>query len=187
MDIPEAPPQETEDGLVAVGGGWFVMNARDARWFDRPGRRSVSFTGKTEFEADTFFPMLGVQLAVLEPGEPNSMYHWETETEAFLVLSGEALLIVEGEERPLRQWDFVHCPPKTEHVIVGAGDGPCVVLAMSSRENQAFGPYGEYTANEVARRYGASPDEDTQDSDVAYTSFPETKPSRYRDGWLPDS
>jgi uncharacterized cupin superfamily protein len=187
MDIPEAPPQETEDGLVAVGGGWFVMNARDARWFDRPGRRSVSFTGKTEFEADTFFPMLGVQLAVLEPGEPNSTYHWETETEAFLVLSGEALLIVEGEERPLRQWDFVHCPPKTEHVIVGAGDGACVVLAMSSRENQAFGPYGEYTANEVARRYGASPEQDTQDADVADADVRESKPSRYRDGWLPDS
>ena len=129
--------------------------------------------------------MLGVNLAVLGPGEPNSMYHWETETEAFLVLSGEALLIVEGEERPLRQWDFVHCPPKTEHVIVGAGDGPCVVLAMSSRENQAFGPYGFYTANEVARGHRASPEEDTQDENVAYANVPDSKPTRYRDGWLP--
>jgi uncharacterized cupin superfamily protein len=94
--------------------------------------------------------MLGVNLAVLEPGEPNSMYHWETETEAFLVLSGEALLIVEGEERPLQQRDFVYCPPKTEHVIVGAGDGPSVVLAMSSRENQAFGPYGAWTRSPAA-------------------------------------
>ena len=185
--IPEAPPLETEDGLVAVGGGWFVLNARDARWHSSQRRQSVSFTGKTEFEADTYFPMLGVQLAVLQPGAPNSMYHWETETEAFLVLSGEALLIVEGEDRPLRQWDFVHCPPKTEHVIVGAGDGPCVVLAMSSRENQAFGPYGEYIANEVARRYGASPEEDTQDGNVAYASFPEVEPGRYREGWLPSS
>ena len=167
MDVPETPPRQTEDGLVAAGGGWFVLNARDARWTSRPGRQSVSFTGKTEFESDTYFPMLGVNLAVLEPGEPNSMYHWETETEAFLVLSGEALLIVEGEERPLRQWDFAYCPPKTEHVIVGAGDGPCVVLAMSSRERQAFGPYGAYTVDAVARRYGASPDEETQDTDVA--------------------
>ena len=111
MDVPETPPRQTEDGLVAGGGGWFVLNARDARWNSRPGRQSVSFTGKTEFESDTYFPMLGVNLAVLEPGEPNSMYHWETETEAFLVLSGEALLIVEGEERPLRQWDFAYCPP----------------------------------------------------------------------------
>ncbi len=102
------------------------------------------------------------------------------------MLSGEALLIVEGQERPLRQWDFVHCPPKTEHVIVGAGDGPCVVLAMSSRENQAFGPYGEYTANEVARRYGASPEEDTQDGAVVYAGVPESKPARYRAGFAAD-
>ena len=183
--VPEAQLEQTEDGLVPVSAGWFVLNARDGRWTHRPRRAGLSFTGKTEWEADTFFPMLGVNLAVLEPGEPNSMYHWETETEAFLVLSGEALLIVEGEERPLRQWDFVHCPPKTEHVVVGAGDGPCVVLAMSSRQNQAFGPYGWYTANEVARRYGASPDEDTQEGDEAYASFPDSEWSRYRDGWLP--
>jgi hypothetical protein len=63
---------------------------------------------------------------------------------------------------------LVHCPPKTEHVIVGAGDGPCVVLAMSSRENQAFGPYGAYTVDEVARRYGACAEEESQDGDVAY-------------------
>ena len=169
--VPEAKLEETETGLVPVSAGWFVVNARDARWFHRQGRHSVSLTGKTEWEADTLFPMLGVQLAVLEPGEPNSTYHWETETEAFLVLSGEALLIVEGEERPLRQWDFAHCPPKTEHVVVGAGDGPCVVLAMSSRENQAFGPYGEYTANEVARRYGASAEETTQDGEAADPSW----------------
>jgi hypothetical protein len=70
-------------------------------------------------------------------------------------------------------------------VIVGAGDGPCVVLAMSSRENQAFGPYGVYTANEVACRYGASPEEDTQDGNVAYAGVPKSQPSRYREGWLP--
>jgi uncharacterized cupin superfamily protein len=183
--IPEAPPKQTEDGLVAVGGGWFVLNAREACWNSRPGRQGLTFTGSTDFEADTYFPMLGVNLAVLEPGEPNSMYHWETEAEAFLVLSGEALLIVEGEERPLRQWDFVHCPPKTEHVIVGAGDGPCVVLAMSSRENQAFGPYGAYTVDEVARRHGACAEEETQDGNVAYAHVPKSEPTRYRDGWLP--
>ncbi len=183
--IPEAPPEKTEEGLVPVGGGWFVLNAREARWNSRPGRQGLPLTGSTDWEADTYFPMLGVSLAVLGPGEPNSMYHWETETEAFLMLSGEALLIVEGQERPLRQWDFVHCPPKTEHVIIGAGDGPCVVLAMSSRENQAFGPYGAYTVDEAARRYGACPEEETQDADVAYASVPNSEPTRYRDGWLP--
>jgi len=183
--VPEAPLEETGDGLVPVGAGWFVLNARDARWSERPGRRSVSFTGRTEWESDALFPMLGVNLAVLEPGQANSIYHWETETEAFLVLSGEALLIVQGEERPLRRWDFVHCPPKTEHVVVGAGEGPCVLLAMSSRERQAFGPYGEYVANEVAARHGASPPQTTQDNDVAYASVPGSQPTRYRDDWLP--
>jgi oxalate decarboxylase/phosphoglucose isomerase-like protein (cupin superfamily) len=110
------------------------------------------------------------------------MYHWETETEAFFVISGEALLVVEGVERPLRQWDFVYLPPKTEHVIVGAGDRPSVFLAMSSRENQRFGPYGEYPQNETAAKYGASP-EDPEDPDA---NWPESEPSRYREGWLPD-
>jgi uncharacterized cupin superfamily protein len=121
------------------------------------------------------------------PGEPNSMYHWETETESFLVLSGEALLIVEGQERPLRRWDFLHCPPKTEPVIVGAGDGPCVVLAMSSRENQAHGPYGAYTVDEVALRHGAGVEEETQDAEVAYARAPKSEPTRDRDGWLPST
>jgi uncharacterized cupin superfamily protein len=187
MDVPEAKLEQTDAGLVPATAGWFVLNARDARWNARPGRQSVSFTGKTEWEADTLFPMLGVNLAVLEPGEPNSTYHWETEAEAFLVLSGEALLVVEGQERPLKQWDFVHCPPKTEHVIVGAGDGPCILLSMSSRENQAFGPYGEYTANEIAHKYGASPEETTQDAEQADANWPESQPSRYREGWLPRS
>jgi uncharacterized cupin superfamily protein len=181
--IPEAQPEATEHGLVARGGGWFVLNAQDARWSERPGRRSLTFTGTTEFEADTFFSMLGVNLAVLEPGVPNSMYHWETETEAFLVLLGEALLIVEGEERPLRRWDFVRCPPKTEHVLVGAGDGPCVLLSMSSRQHQAFGPYGAYTVDEVARRHDASSDVETDDAAVAYADVPSSVLTRY-DGWL---
>jgi hypothetical protein len=94
--------------------------------------------------------------------------------------------VVEGQERPLKRWDFVHCPPKTEHVIVGAGDGPCILVAMSSRQNQAFGPYGEYTANETARKHGASLEEPTQDAEEADAGWPEPEPSRYRDGWLPD-
>ena len=129
--------------------------------------------------------MLGVQLAVLEPGEPNSLYHWETETEAFLVLSGEALLVVEGQERPLRQWDFVHCPPKTEHVIVGAGDGPCVVLAMSSRQNQAFGPYGEYVATRSRASTGRALRRRHRTQTSRTGPWPASEPASYRDGWLP--
>ena len=98
--------------------GWFVMNAREARWFDNPGRgHSLPLTGYDEYEAETFFPMLGMAIRVVNPGEPTDTYHWETEQEDFLVLSGEALLIVEGQERPLKQWDFVHCPPETRHAL----------------------------------------------------------------------
>src|SRR5213596_1294581 len=113
--------------LVAAGEGWFVLNAREARWRHREGRGdSLPFEGATDF------PQVGINLFVLGPGEPIGMYHWEADQEDFLLLSGEALLLVEGQERPLRPWDFVHCPPKTNHMIVGAGAGPCVVLAVGA-------------------------------------------------------
>ena len=106
--VPEAPLEQTGVGLSPAGEGWFVLNAREARWRHREGRGdSLRFTGWTDVEAETYFPQLGVQLLVLGPGEPIGMYHWERDQEDFLVLSGQALLIVEGQERPLRQWDFV--------------------------------------------------------------------------------
>ena len=184
--VPEAELVETGAGLVPDGAGWFVLNARDARWIHREGRgESLPFTGWTEHEAETYFPQLGVALVVLGPGEPIGMYHRETDQEDFLVLAGEALLLVEGQERPLRQWDFVHCPPQTEHMIVGAGSGPCTVLAVGAREHQT-GDWGAYTVHEVALRHGAGVDEETTDAGRAYARFPTAKPVRYRDGLLPD-
>jgi hypothetical protein len=98
--IPEASIEKTEAGLRPAGAGWFVLSAREARWNRRPGRGySLNFTGSTDAEAETYFAQLGVNLVVLEPGQPNAMYHWETEQEDFLVLYGEALLISEGQER----------------------------------------------------------------------------------------
>jgi uncharacterized cupin superfamily protein len=114
------------------------------------------------------------------------MYHWETEQEDFLVLSGEALLIVEGQERPLKRWDFVHCPPETRHVFVGAGEGPCVILGASSRQFQKDGPWGYYTVDETARAYGACSDVETQDREIAYANVPPSQPMRYREGLLSD-
>jgi uncharacterized cupin superfamily protein len=185
--VPEAELSDTGAGLVPASPGWFVMNARDARWVHRPGRGdNLPLTGSDEFEAETYFPMLGMAIQVLPPGEPNATYHWETEQEDFLVLAGEALLIVEGQERQLKQWDFVHCPPEARHAFVGAGDGPCVMLAMSSREFQKDGPWGYYCARETASRYNASAPEDTQDGDVAYARFAAQQPTRYRVGLLPD-
>jgi uncharacterized cupin superfamily protein len=185
--IPEANLQETEAGRVPASAGWFVLNARDARWFDKPGQGySLPLTGYDEYEAETFFPMLGMAIRVVHPGEPTGTYHWETEQEDFLVLSGEALLIVEGQERPLMQWDFVHCPPETRHAFVGTGDGPCVLLCVSSRQFQKDGPWGFYVTDEVAGRYNTSAPEDTQDGEVADARFPPPRPTRYRDGLLPD-
>ena len=116
--VPEAPLEQTEFGLTPGGGGWFVLNAREARWGDRRGRGyEAGLHGKGDFS------QLGIGLYVLGPGEPMAMYHWETDQEDFVVLSGEALLVIEGEERPLRQWDFVHCPAGTKHVS-GPGTAP---------------------------------------------------------------
>ena len=178
--VPESRPEPTENGHVSKGEGWFVLNARDSRWYAGPGRSAFC-----DLEGDQNFSQLGINLNVLDPGVPMAMYHWEADQEDFLVLAGEALLIVEGQERRLEQWDFVHCPPETRHVFVGAGDGPCVILAASSRQFQKDGPWGFYCADETARRYNASSPEDTQDGDVAYGRFPPSQTTRYREGLLP--
>jgi uncharacterized cupin superfamily protein len=186
--IPEARIEQTEHGLAATGGGWFVVNAREARWRHRPGRGdSLPFTGWSDHEAETYFPQVGVVLFVLEPGEPIGMYHWESNQEDFLVLSGEALLIIQGQERSLRRWDFVHCPAGTNHIIIGAGSGPCAVLAIGARDVNQEGPWGGYTVDEVAARHGVGVNAETSDADVAYARFPDTEPTRYREGRLPEA
>jgi uncharacterized cupin superfamily protein len=182
--VPEAKLKRTDAGLVADRHGWFVLNSREARWIEREGRGvNLPFTGWTEEEAETYFPQIGVALVRLGPGEPIGMYHWEADHEDFLVLAGEALLIIEGQERPLRQWDFVHCPPETKHMIVGAGDGPCLVLGIGGRDHiDEHCNGGAYVVDEVAERHGASP----EDPDDPYGPFAASEPTRYREGWLPD-
>ena len=113
---PEAQLEQTAEGLVAKTDGWFVLNAREARWYHAEGRSAFC-----DFEGELDFTQLGINISVLGPGESMAMYHWEADQEDFLVVAGEAVLIVEGEERPLQQWDFVHCPPNAKHTIVGAG------------------------------------------------------------------
>jgi len=123
---------------------------------------------------------------MLAPGDRMAMYHWEADQENFLVVAGEAVLIVEGEERPLKQWDFVHCPPETKHVIVGAGDTNCVIVAVGARDKSVGPNWGGYTVDEAAKRHDASVFEDTTKPDEAYARFPKREPSAYREGWLPD-
>jgi uncharacterized cupin superfamily protein len=114
-----------------------------------------------------------------------AMYHRENDQEDFLVLAGEALLIVEGEERPLRQWDFVHCPPGTNHVILGAGDGSCLLVAVGARERSTGPDWGAYTVDEAALRHGAGVEQETTDWQEAYARFPTRERTRYREGWIP--
>jgi uncharacterized cupin superfamily protein len=175
--VPEAPLERKDGGLAPTGEGWFVLNVADARWLtDDFG----SYTRFEDLEAAKF-PYLGINIGVLQPGQAACMYHGEDEQEDFIVLSGECLLLIEGEERPLKQWDFVHCPPWTEHVFVGAGDGPCAVLAIGTRRD------GDviYPAAEFAQRHGAAVREETSDPKVAYEGTAPSVPTEFDRSWLP--
>jgi uncharacterized cupin superfamily protein len=184
--VPEAELVPTERGLVPKGQGWFVVNARETQWWQRPGRGVLCEFEGAGFEGAAGFDQVGVNLTVLGPGEPMAMYHRENDQEDFLVLAGEALAIVEGEERPLRRWDFLHCPPGTNHVIVGAGAGPCVVLAVGARDRSRGPDWGAYTVDDAARRRGAGVERETTDAAEAYARFPKGGLTRYGEGWLPE-
>jgi uncharacterized cupin superfamily protein len=182
----EAELVGTEHGLVPKGQGWFVLNARDTQWWEREGRGVLCEFEGAGFEGALDFAQLGVNVTVLGPGEPMAMYHWENDQEDFLVLRGEAVLVVEGEERSLRAWDFVHCPSGTRHVIVGAGDEPCVLVCVGARDRSTGPEWGAYTVDETAQRHGAGVERETTDPHEAYACFPDGKLTRYREGWLPD-
>jgi len=176
--VEEARLRRTEAGLAPEGDGWFVVNARQARWRDDG---PLGFY--TPFAGEVRLPRIGINLAVLEPGQPSSMYHREDEQEGFLVLAGECLLLIEGEERSLRAWDFVHCPPWTEHVFVGAGEGPCAILMIGSRTPEAG---VVYPSSELARRHRAGVATETDSPQEAYAPYPDSVGVPYREGWLPE-
>ena len=182
MDVPEARIEKDENGAAAVTDGWFVLNAREARWRHRPGRGDV-----LSFDDEAApFAQVGVNIFVLGPGDPMSMYHWEADQEDFLVLAGEAVLIVEGEERSLRSWDFVHTPPHVPHTIVGAGTGPCVIVAVGARDHEGSPDWGAYPLDETAARHNAAAEHETTEPREAYARFEPGRPAPYRDGLLPD-
>jgi uncharacterized cupin superfamily protein len=163
--VPEAPLEKSATGLVATGPGWFTVNVRDAAWVrnERMGDACVIEGDAAPFE------QIGYTIAVLQPGQPNGMYHRESNQEDFLVLAGECLLLVEGDERHLRAWDFVHCPPGTDHIFVGAGDGPCVIFMAGARTNARD---TVYVRSDLALRHGAGVERDTPESREAYAPFP---------------
>jgi uncharacterized cupin superfamily protein len=171
--VAEARLEDFGSGLAPATDGWFVVNVQDAEWLTSENGEKRPSGSECAFENQKVeLQQLGIRLHVLEPGEPNGLYHSESKQEAFLVLCGECRLLVEGEERVLRPWDFFHSPAGTEHIFVGAGDGPCVILMAGAR--------GEdwrvrYPVSELAARYGASAEEETSDPRQAYTGF---EPSR---------
>jgi uncharacterized cupin superfamily protein len=163
--VPEA---KLEDG-VPQGPGWFVVSARDARWKHNELGAYCGFEAGPD--TDAHFEDLGINLNVLPPGKPMAMYHGEAGEEAFLVLEGECLLIAEGQERLLRKWDFVFCPPWTEHVIVGAGEKPALVLGAGVRKTGII-----YPANEAAIRNEAGVEQETKEPREAYVKYSRPEP-----------
>lgn len=175
----EAPLRETKYGLVADVDGWFVVNARDARWRERERLgRWCDFEGKRPFR------QLGFNISVLQPGESIGRYHREAHQEDFLVLSGSCVLVVGGEERELGRWDFFHCPAGTEHMIVGAGEEPCVVVAVGARGGRSG---LVYTVSDAAAKRGISVKRETKKPAEAYADLPPSRRIAYESGWLPES
>ncbi len=177
--IEETKLTRTDSGLEPEGPGWFVVNARDTAWW-----RSDAFGASCPFEAagERGFNEYGINIHVVWPGQANGMYHGEDAQEDFLVLSGECLLLVEGEERPLKAWDFVHFPAWTEHIVVGAGSGPCAILMVGARSE---GRGIRYPVAEVARRHDAGVEVETTEPREAYERFPGWERAPLEDAGLP--
>jgi uncharacterized cupin superfamily protein len=134
------------------------------------------------WEGEPAWPEVGVTLGVLGPGQSGGYYHAEDDQEGFLVLAGEGLVIVEGQERPLRQWDYFHCPAGTPHVLVGAGDSPFVYFAVGSRNHPGS---GVYLVDETALRHAAGVEQEATSGKVAYAGIT-WQPGPFREGSLPD-
>jgi uncharacterized cupin superfamily protein len=161
----EARIEETETGRVPAEDGWFILNVADIGWQTVPG--GGAWCG---FEAPSArSERLGIGVHVLHPGEAPGFYHEENEQEGFLVLSGECLAIVEGEERRMGPWDYLHCPPGTRHITIGAGDGPCALLMVGTRSP---GHATHYPAEPAAARHGAAVAVATDSPREAYAGRP---------------
>jgi uncharacterized cupin superfamily protein len=162
------PEARLEDG-VPTTAGWFVVNAGEARWLRNDMRAVCRFGG----EGEAHFDDIGIGLYWLEPGKPMSLYHHEAGQEDFLVLRGRCTLVIDGEERPLRSWDFVHCPPRTPHAIIGVGEEPALVLAVGARKEKGS---ARYPVEPVAVRHGAGVPDPSLSATEVYARFGEPRP-----------
>src|SRR6266540_3975520 len=163
----EARIEETEAGRVPADNGWFILNLAEIGWESVPGGGTWC-----SFEPpDSRSPLLGIGVHMLWPGETPGFYHAESNQEGFLVLSGECIAIVEGEERRMRAWDYLHCPPGTAHITVGAGSGPCAILMVGTRSPDATVHYP------AEARHGAAVAAPTDSPGDAYADRPPTTPT----------
>jgi uncharacterized cupin superfamily protein len=177
VEVREAKIEQTPEGAVLGSDGWFVLNLADVAW-----TRNEHAGEWTELEPpDGGFEQYGINVHVVQPGQPNGLYHAESVQEGFLVLSGECILVVEEEERRLRAWDFFHCAAGTRHVIVGAGNGPCAILMVGVRGE---GKTLHYPVTELAARHGAAAPEETDSPREAYREWP-GEFTRVRATWPP--
>jgi len=162
--VTEARLERVVSGLAPVTPGWFVVNTADAAWVNND-----SYGGVCIFESDEFVlrgrpdlteyvkPHAGFTIRVVPPGRSSGGYHAESVQEDFLILMGECMLIIEDQERHLRAWDFVHCPPMTAHAFVATEAGPCVILATGNRRDDHE---RVHPRSDVALRYDASTEVD---------------------------
>jgi uncharacterized cupin superfamily protein len=172
MPVKEASSADTPFGRYITSDGWFVLNLEDALAVRNEDKGGATYPLESREHP---FHDVGVRVRVLWPGDPNALYHSEGVQEGFLVLAGECTLIVEEEERRLRQWDYFHCPAETRHVIVGAGEGPCAILMLGARPDEPL----HYPVSAVAAQYGASVGKETGEPDAAYADWPgEYQPTR---------
>ena len=161
--------EATSEHGVPTTAGWFVVNARNARWMHNEMRAVCKFGG----QGPAHFDELGIGLYSIEPGRPMTLYHHESGQEDFLVLRGECVLVIEGEERRLGAWDLVHCPPGTAHTIVAAGDAPTLIFAVGARKEKGS---ARYPVEPAAMRHGAGvPDAETTARDH-YATFGAPQP-----------
>jgi len=160
MSVDEA---KLQDGVPQTAG-WFVVNARDAQWLHNEMRAVCRFGG----EGAAHFDHLGIGLYWVQPGRPMSYYHHEAGQEDFLVLHGECILVIAGEERRLGPWDFVHCPPRTAHTIIAAGGEPALILAVGARIERGS---VRYPVEALAVRHGAGAASDDIPRERMYEAY----------------
>ena len=170
----EAKIEATDTGQLPADDGWFILNLADIGWSSVPGGGTWCVFESPEAPSN----LLGIGVHILWPGDKPGYYHAESDQEGFLVLSGECLAIVEGEERRMRAWDYLHCPPGTAHITIGAGEGPCAILMVGTRSPDHA---TRYIAEPAAARHGAAVAVETDSPREAYAERPPI--TRTRSPW----